>query len=86
MRPTANIVFHLHRGAIYVRFKIETKGFPYNMNIFRFLDMTKHNDENHDDDDGDDNDDEDDINNNNNNNNKDQFSLLFIQNISLAHC
>lgn len=53
MRQTANVVFHLHRGAIYVRLN-ETKGFPYNMNIFCFLDMTKNNDENDDDDDGDD--------------------------------
>ena len=55
MRPNRNVVFHLHRGAIYVCFKIETKGFPYNMDFFHFLDVTKHNDDN-DDDDGDDHD------------------------------
>ena len=52
MRPNRNVVFHLHRGAIYVCFKIETKSFPYNMDFFHFLDVTKHND----DDDGDDHD------------------------------
>ena len=52
MRPNRNVVFHLHRGAVYDCFKIETKGFPYNMDFFHFLDVTKHND----DDDGDDHD------------------------------